>query len=704
MFVRKDVVLVAAWGACAGWLLACFVVFLARGGAIPVPASLGSEYDPKALEKLFYLTFYLLGAVCAFVAAYFGRRLFRDARAAGLGALIFVPFAPHVSQAAVAGMPLAFWPALPPLDPQQWAGFSAQVVPLAYWVVLPPLALASAFFFDRIRKPAPSAPDGATAEPAAAARFTLAEVVWTAACGLLFATCLFPSDIETVTSRIGYNLHAVAFYVAPALFLWGHGLPNIDYFPQYGLGIGWFFSFLLRPTAGETIANAVLATATLCVFYFTSALVVLRRLYDSRTWAFIVVFFALLLTFHTSMSALGILLDPSAWPSRYPFLFLFVGLYARAVNSRRQTRDLVIAGAAAGLCLFWNTESGLYATASALVATVLLNGGARTTIKNLLAAAGGAALALFVLAAIAYGPGVFQPAFVTGLLKPLGVYAGGLGAKPIIWNSPLNLIYAVLSPLMGFATMGWTAAILLRKQTSVPRQTLVVLFLLAMIGNCLMLKWVNMSFDALWFTNSLPILAVTAWWIQGGLRSLARRSSAVRFQRGVTLVRAGLVVVMVLFLTFVADPRNPAAYGLQAFAIYPSVLLGPFMHVTPAKWDTSGEVSAADAELIRRCTKSHEPVMLVSDTDWVYLLAAGRPPKMPWLPSSTISAFPFLLEGAMRNTGPIFLEGDINRLKFDEPLDSAIRARMRAGNYRPVATGNKLTVYRSADAPPDANC
>ncbi len=664
-----SLILVAVWGACIGWLLAYIVVYLAGNQVLPVPRFIGSTYDVKALEKLFYLSFYLLGSICAFLTTYCSRFV-RNAVSAGIGALLFIAFAPHLAEAAIYGSPLA------------------------PWLILPPLALGSSFLFDRIIRPTASLPAASMPE-SQSADSSIADRVWAVACVLFLAACLFPTDVETVTARIGYDQHNVAFYIAPALFSLGHRLvPGVDFLPQYGIGIGYFFSFLLRPTAGSTMANAVLATAALSLFYFASALLVLRRLYNSRAYAFVVVFFALLLTFHTSMSALGVFLDPSGWPSRYPFLFLFVWLFARAVEGRRQAIDLAVAGMAAGLCMFWNTETGLYAIVSALVATLLLQGSIIVVLRNLLATACGAVVAFAAFAAIAYGPGVFQPAFISGLFKPITVYAGGLGAIPVAWYSRINLLYAVLSPLVGLATMGWSAAMILRKRTSHTRQTLIVLFLLSMLGNCLMLKWLNMSFDSLWQINALPILAVMAWWIQLGLRYLSERLSTGRFRSSVTVIKGSLLIVMLLFLSLVQDARNPALFALRAFLIYPSFLVSTFTSMPATKWDTSKEASSDDIALILRCTSPGERVMIVSDTDWVYLLAARRPPKMPWLPSTRIAAFPFLLDGAMRDAGPIFLEGDINRLKFDEALDTAIRNRIRSRGYQPGSVGKVLKVYR----------
>ena len=697
----------AAWGACLGWLLACGVVLIAKTGILPVPSFLGSADSVKGLEKVFYLCFYVLGAVFAFVSASYARSLFRNVTAAAIGVLLFVLFAAQLTGVVVNGGPLAFWPALPPLDPRAWPAFSAQVVPLTYWLAVPPLALGGAVLVGRMMGSSVATTGEPVARPEPSG-FSRRDALWLGGCAVLLAACLFPLDVETVTARIGYNPHPVSFYIAPALFLLRRGLiPGVDFFPQYGIGIGYLFSFFLRPTAGATMANVVLVTATLSCLYFASALWVLRRLYDSRVYAFVVVFVALLLNFHTAITPRGIMLDPSAWPARYPFLFLLIWLFARAVDSRQQVIDLGLAGMAAGLCLFWNTETGLYAIASALLATLLLGGGARIALRNLLATAVGAVVAFFLLATVAYGPGVFQSAFISGLFKPMTVYAAGLGAIPVVWQSPLNILYAVLSPVVGFATMGWSAANMVRPTTDYSKRTLSVLFLLSTLGICLMLKWVNMSLDALWHVNALPILAVMAWWIRAGLQHLSMRSPAVHSRRNVAIIQWSVLAVVLVFLGFVQDARNPSTYALRAFLIFPNVFVETLKPVPPEKWNKAGEAANADTALIQRCTNPNERVTLVDDYDWVYLLAARRTPEMSWLPSTTIGAFPFLIDEALRSDGPIFIPGNIDRLKFAEPLDTALRTRLHS-DYQPGPVGTALEVYRykrpATDATTDRDC
>ncbi len=660
-------VLAAAWGACLGWWVAALVVTLARADIAVVPALFGSG-GAKPLEKLFYVTFYVAAVASAFLMARFAG-VFRSSRSTGVGIATFVVFAAWLASTVIYGNPIA------------------GVVPAPLSLLLMILPLACPFAIK-----APAARTAVRYE----GRLSLAPApTSTRDWGLLgasfvfFAICLFPIDLQTVVARIGYNQHPVSFYIGPALFLWHRGLlPGIDFFPQYGIGIGAFFAPFLRPAAEDTVANTVLATAALSLVYFASAMVVLNKLYRSMLAAFLVVTFGLILNFHL----FDVFRDPSAWPSRYPFLFLFVWLYSLAVDSKRQALTLAAAGSVAGLSLFWNTETGLYVIASALLGAPLLNRSTRTMLVNVLSIGIGVATSFIILSLIAYGPDVIQPAFFVGLLKPMTVYAGGLGAAPVAWQSPLNFIYAVISPLIGFTTIGWSAASLLACDRTFTRPSLLVLFLLALIGNCLMLKWVNMSYDALWYVNALPIIAIMAWWAQAGLSYVEQKGRANRYRVGLIALKSASVACAILFLLLIRDDRNPSKYALQAFASYPSIISGIFGHRVQQRWDSSAEPTAADLALLRRCTKAGDRVAVISQIDWVYLLAVHRAPALPWLPSPSMVYLPFLAATAMDHTGTIFID---RRTPADQlgGFGAAITQRLTSASYTQGPMGEYLRVW-----------
>jgi len=659
-------VLAASWGACVGWTLAALFTAFAKAGFVAVPLILGNPGQTKPLEKLFYLSCYIVCPICAYLAPRFSSRL-RNAWATALSVALFLLFAPWIAAAATSG--------------------GLYGIAFLYWLVVPLIALASPFF---VATPVSTTFEYHDEMAWNTQRFSMRDGVWLLGSCAFFAACLFPIDTGTVIARIGYNMHVVSFYIGPALFTQHRGLiPGIDFFPQYGIGIGAFFSLFLRPFAGATIANTVFVTAGLCVFYFTSVFFVLGKLYRSRAVAFAVVLFGLLLCFHL----IPVFLDPSSWPARYPFLFLFVWTMSLAVGSKMQAASLVAAGAVAGLCLFWNTETGIYAVTSSVIATVLLSSREATTMaRNLGAVAAGCVGAFFVLAFIAYGPGIFQAGFLFGLIKPLSVYSEGLASASIEWRSPFNFLIAVVSPVLGFATMGWTAAAIVRNETTYSKRTLIVLFLLAFLGNCLMLKWVNKSIDALGYVNAMPMLAVAAWWIQASLRAVRQRFNDKRVHIGVAAAGVGLLVSAFLFLCFVRDDENPTKYALQSFVVYPSILIGAFEGGQRYAWDPNGEASSADVALLEHYASAANRVSVVSPYDWVYLLRTRSVPRIPWIPSTTIRAFPFLVRNGMFDGGPIFLDSRAPVETLEEPLRSVVKDAIRS-RYRSGPTGTFLHVF-----------
>jgi hypothetical protein len=270
-------------------------------------------------------------------------------------------------------------------------------------------------------------------------------------------------------------------------------------------------------------------------------------------------------------------------------------------------------------------------------------------------------LSFFLWASTAYGLGVFQAGFVLGIFQPYTYYAAGLGGFSVGWDQPMTILYGVCSQIVAFAVIAFAAVTCLYYQTGLERKTLLGIFLVSMLGVCLQLKWVNMSIDALWFVNGLPILAMFGWLA----RSLCLHFEAVNRAIISKLMQVVGVLIMVIFLWFVQDPRNPSLYGLQSFRIYPSLLLRYLVDLPRTPWPTGLEIQHDDIELITQNSKSGEPVAIIAGHDWSYLLAARRPPKIQWLPSTTMFYFPKLFEPSLRNVELIFVAGDISAMKDD---------------------------------------
>ncbi|MFA6412295.1 MAG: hypothetical protein WCW53_06320 [Syntrophales bacterium] len=108
----------ALWGACLGWCLAGGLVLLVKAGAIALPGLLVQTFTGvpnEGLEKLFYLSFYVIGPCCALLAVLAGPRFFRAAGWAGFAVAVFLPLAPRLTKSVLVGPVSWFWIVVPPL-------------------------------------------------------------------------------------------------------------------------------------------------------------------------------------------------------------------------------------------------------------------------------------------------------------------------------------------------------------------------------------------------------------------------------------------------------------------------------------------------------------------------------------------------------------------------------------------------------------
>jgi hypothetical protein len=171
-----------------------------------------------------------------------------------------------------------------------------------------------------------------------------------------------------------------------------------------------------------------------------------------------------------------------------------------------------------------------------------------------------------------------------------------------------------------------------------PRAALVLFF--SACGLLMMAKFINMSVVAVWHVNALGFLVVLGWWAAAAAKAVPHRSVVSRQTVPVRALAAGLMIIFAIAIaTTSSDRRNPALYGLQSWARYPSILAHPFrrpdgctdMNCIPNRPDER------DVNLIRQRTKPGERVAIVGNLfDWAYLIDAHRPPLMAFLPSMAI--------------------------------------------------------------------
>jgi hypothetical protein len=676
----------ALWGACVGWLasMVLLYVFLRYHPADPndqdfrVTATVSSY---EVAEKVFFSALFALGPLCAFVAV----RWPFVARVVGAprwpAVALFVPIVCRCMALRFTGRSSRNW-------------FFLSVLCLALPVIVPPVL---AWVAQRRRANLEAAAAGARQGVLARYGADLAAV-------LLLFLLLVPSSYRAVAIRIGANCHPVSFFYGPALYCFGdHLIPGQDYFTQYGIGLGYVFSFFVGDNARITQVHYIWLSVALCLAFYTTAYLVIRRYLLPPAWAFGAVFASMLAMFHFEMT----FVDPSSWPIRFPLLCCFIWLMTWAASAPWSLGRYFLAGACAGLSVYWNTETGLSMLGCGAFTCIVLRWSGGRIWRGPSVLVGATFVSFLAASLLSYGPGIFSWGFLWGFYKPFLVYGGGFGAVKINWNSAWNYWYAILSPLVALATIGWSAVRAPQAQEPRRRQELTCLLLFSLLGIGFLLKWVNRSFDSLWLINAFPLIAVIAWWLRQGIAQLATvpaSSPAASTSNGNVhwllqpLAVSALVLVVGTFFWFVQDKRNPCLYGIRALWAYPSLAKAMVwrQHLSH-HWPAGvAEAPPIDVELIQQRTTPSERVAVISESDWVYLMAAKRVPRFHFVPS----IYTFLeknMEDSLRGADLIFIEIDQKGAPTVAVADTLARAGLaplEEKGFELEATGETLAAYR----------
>lgn len=453
----------------------------------------------------------------------------------------------------------------------------------------------------------------------------------------LLALALVPSSFQAVAARIGMEMHVASFLIGPSLYFLGQGLlPGVDYYAQYGIGLGWIFSFLIGRTAESTIVNYVALMVAALWLFFAHLAWILQWLYRSWFVAAIVCLLVLALLFHTDRN----FFDPSSYVLRYPVLTICAALLARWIAAPFDWTRLLPLAFSLSLAVFIETETGAV-MAIATVLSFLLATPFTVSSLVLIAALGTSSfIFLAALLLLAFGPGALTAQFIIGLIEPLTIYGvAGLGAWPIAWTfREWNWLYNLVAPGIAFTTIGIMPRILRSTLVDRPRAALVVFF--STCGLLMMAKFINMSVVAVWHVNALGLLVVLGWWAAALVKAVPQRSVVSKQTVPARALAAAAMIIFAFALaTTSSDRRNPALYGLQSWAQYPSILAHPFRRPDGCK-DMScvpNRPNQADVALISQRTKPGERVAIVGNLfDWTYLINAHRPPLTAFLPSMAI--------------------------------------------------------------------
>jgi|ERR1700674_80676 hypothetical protein len=461
---------------------------------------------------------------------------------------------------------------------------------------------------------------------------------------LILTLVLIPSSFETVAAKIGQDgekaMHVVSFLLGPALYFFGEGLlPGVDYFTQYGIGMGWLFSLILGHSVEQALTTYVILVIVATWLFYAHLLYLLRWLYQSWITASTVGFLSLILLFVTPIHFYA----SSSSVLRYPLLTVSAALLASWTASPTSAQRFLALAFAIAASTFLQTETGVYTALAASLAFLLVSPWRVASLWMLLKL-GAASAVIFVLLCVAvFGPRAFRADFLFYLIEPLTIYGvAGFGAWPIEWTlRSWNWLYNLVAPGAALATLGLMGRVHGSTDDDAPRAAVLAFF--AATGLLMSAKYVNMSIVGVWHMNALGFLVVLGWWGTAFVQHLhgdALLLPVVGLNLHWRVVAASAMIFAAAALALWADdPRNPELYAAQSWAQYPALAQWPFHDKSDCgnKRCFAHLPAASDVALIRDRTRPGEQVAIVSDLyDWTYLLSARRAPVMFFLPSAVI--------------------------------------------------------------------
>ncbi|QIP00018.1 hypothetical protein [Bradyrhizobium symbiodeficiens] len=592
----------AVWGACVGAIAAGISAYLIlKAAKLDMGANLAQDFPVvqlgfadsaaiKRAEKIFYVLFYVIGGLSAFASLRL-RKFFE-----GQSLILF-----HVSALAIVVALEAF------LEDAFQQRLRMVALAVAVGAILVP-------FVKRIRTYTRIEGDE-DVRPIAFFEFGWIDAALVTA---LLALTL-PLSVQRLASEAAGNPHAVSFLVGPALYQFADGMvPGRDFLSFYGYGPSYLFEQFLRADPNALYLRYIGFVAACLTIYHLSAYWVLRDFFQNRALPFLLAFVFLALCQYGAGDAFA---GPSSLAVRYMFVFIATGILARFMV-HPSGWSLAALSSVCAVSIFWNTETGIYTW---LVGCAALS--ARVLEKRwpweVAAFTGLSAVILLVLFVAAFGPAVLSMDFLHVLLAPIGLHSvSNWVGVTMNWHPGFGTVYQLILPAMAIGTVVSVAATWAGCR-NIERAYLLVLSLVALV---FMAKWMNRSLDAVWQQNAFAYLAVCAWWCRSAFRAVFGRMTS---QVIPALSLAATAALSVTVLLRAQDRQQSVTIGLRSYLQYPSIAS---LKLGRGAGQVKVRLDGSDIDLVNRVVPPDGRMLLLSDQDWLVLVALGRGPKSYFLP------------------------------------------------------------------------
>ncbi|MDP2330658.1 MAG: hypothetical protein Q8M19_08190 [Reyranella sp.] len=610
---------IALWGALIGaviaslaayWLIEISEASRAYFGQNLAQYPVLDEYKKSALtknaEKTFYFLFYGFGVICAAAALHFRRAL---ARTRAFTFLISASAAIPALHVLVAGT----------TQRSDISFFALLVVAAALFVP------ALVFRFGSGRQLA----DGVRQSSTIVFDPRLLRIDGYVV--IVLALLIIPLKLQFIAYESAYNSHPVSFLIGPALSALADGLlPGRDFIAFYGQGPSYLFRPFLSTDLAAVYGRYVVFLSAIVFAIHVSCYFVLRDFYRDRALACVTAI-ALIFTYH--FGAGSVLMGPSALPVRFALIFVLAAVTVQAMTSSRSIRWLLLSGAIVGVSVFWNSETGVLmfvAVPVAYVGNEIFNRKFPWRIFFFIASA----IATFLaVSAAAFGVDALSQPFFASLVEPLRLHSAGNWVGIVMnWEPGSGYIYQISAPAVAIAT---GMAALARGKDAEPRldRERAYLIFFSIVALIFTPKWINRSLDAVWQQNAFAFLIIAVWWARIALRGAY--SYYPSKNGAATLIASGGIFAL-LMLWSIADRLQPnIKVGLKAYVEFPTAInLSRLFRSEDYGIDML--VDDSDFKLVNSLLKLREPMLLLSNRDWLVLMKLGRAPKSYFLPLDEI--------------------------------------------------------------------
>ena len=324
--------------------------------------------------------------------------------------------------------------------------------------------------------------------------------------------------------------HHLNFFMMGPAISFAHGKAfGTEIYSQYG--IGWpLLACILSHFSALTYGNLIGMEIIYGCVYYLAMFLLLRTCFKQELWAAFGVLLAIYWQIFSGVTPSDAIWQyPSSTLMRHPMDVWF--FFALVMHQRSErTGWAMLAGVAAALGIFFETETGAYLLVTFLVYSVLQAGlapggrrlvGAKGWLLAQLAFYATAAVTLLPLLLYAGRGTVFRGTFWRGWLESLFMFAGqGVSALPIAELPDAPLVLFMFMVLLYLAVIAY--AVIRGWHQSVGKGT-VLLATVAAYGMALLLVFVNRSHPFNLCHETAPFAVVLTVLVLAGYQALERR-------------------------------------------------------------------------------------------------------------------------------------------------------------------------------------